>query len=348
MAAHCLLKQFHSRFVSIENADGELEGGFQAAVSALNGLVHGCAITISVSARSRVHSSAIRRFSGSSAAKLSSKITRSGALQKCARDEDAAALAMRELPAAFAHHLQQAARHPIEKIAQSKLAAHRLRLLHVALRRRPAPSHQQIESERLRQNVILVELRCGRNLLAPALIAEHMPVKTVRRATVRNRAGACRKAAKRRWFCRRPMVLPAKCVLLGERPDCTLQRRIAFFAVPERQTIGLDNLLRRFIAFMSPREASPSSSGRAAARKRGETRFQATQAAARSANDPVRRLNAVKASKTPPSTIAVAMRELWPETTDRHQASQSRRAAIRAESPPSATFRCDQLSGKLR
>lgn len=64
-----------------------------------------------------------------------------GVLQQGARDVDSAALAMRELPAAFADHLQKAAGHAIEYVSQTQLAADGVRLFHVRCGGRPAPAH---------------------------------------------------------------------------------------------------------------------------------------------------------------------------------------------------------------
>src|SRR5438045_2090919 len=89
-------------------------------------------------------------------------------LQQRPGHEQPAALAVRELPAGLTHHLRQARRHSIEERSETELPAHRLGLLDVSGLRRPAPSEQQVESERSGEDVVLVELRCRDHPPPPA------------------------------------------------------------------------------------------------------------------------------------------------------------------------------------
>ena len=90
-------------------------------------------------------------------------------LQQPTRNVKAAALAVGELPAGFAYHLQQPRGHALDQLAQAELAANLFRVLHVTFARRPTASHQQVESERFGQDVVLVELRRRDDAPAPAV-----------------------------------------------------------------------------------------------------------------------------------------------------------------------------------
>src|SRR5262249_50113502 len=82
-----------------------------------------------------------------------------GALQESARDVEATALSMRELPAGFTHHLVQSGGHSLEQWPQFQLAANRRRFTQILVRRRPRSTHQEIEGEGREEYVVLVELR---------------------------------------------------------------------------------------------------------------------------------------------------------------------------------------------
>ena len=88
-----------------------------------------------------------RRFSGSSSAKLSSITTRS-ALKERPRHEEAAALAVRELPAGLADESATSlAGMRSSRVAQPELAAECLRELEVGGAGGQRAAHEQIEGQ---------------------------------------------------------------------------------------------------------------------------------------------------------------------------------------------------------
>src|SRR6185436_14206370 len=78
-------------------------------------------------------------------------------LQQGTGDEEAALLAVRQLPPRLADPLQEAGGHAVEEVAEPELAADRLRLLQVLRAGGPAASHQQVEGEGVDQDVVLLE-----------------------------------------------------------------------------------------------------------------------------------------------------------------------------------------------
>jgi hypothetical protein len=66
-------------------------------------------------------------------------------LQQSAREENALALTVRELPPSLPHDLEESRGHSIEQLAQSRLAAHGFRELELGPCRGPIPTHERIE-----------------------------------------------------------------------------------------------------------------------------------------------------------------------------------------------------------
>ena len=106
-------------------------------------------------------------------------------LEQRARDEQAAALAVRQLPAAVADQLLQPRRHARQQRAEIQLAQHRLGLGDVLAPRRPGAPEQQVEQEGLREDVVLVELRRRAHAPAPARQAERLLVDARRAPAAR-------------------------------------------------------------------------------------------------------------------------------------------------------------------
>jgi hypothetical protein len=102
-----------------------------------------------------------------------------GALQERTRHEDAAALAVRQLPPRLAHRLEEPRGHAVEEIAEIELPAHHLGPPKVVGCRRPAAAHQQIERERVGEEMVLMELRRGGNPLAPGLGSKRRAIEAL-------------------------------------------------------------------------------------------------------------------------------------------------------------------------
>ncbi len=88
-----------------------------------------------------------------------------------------AALAMGQLPAGFADHLQQPRRHAAEEVVEAELAADAFGRLDIRGLRRPAPAHQQVEGEGFGEHVIFVELGRGHHPSPPSLCPQGLSVE---------------------------------------------------------------------------------------------------------------------------------------------------------------------------
>src|SRR6185295_9778134 len=99
-----------------------------------------------------------------------------GSLEQGAGDVEPALLAVRELPARLADHLEEPGGHAVEELAQAELAADGLGFLEVAGPRRPFAAHQEVEGEGVGQDVVLLELRRRHRPPPPAIETERVPV----------------------------------------------------------------------------------------------------------------------------------------------------------------------------
>src|SRR5690606_15023836 len=98
-------------------------------------------------------------------------------LEQRPRHEETAPFAVRELPPGLANHLHEACRHALEQIPEAQLAAESFGLLEVSLLGRPPPAKQQVEGERPRQHVVLVQLWGRRDAASPPRSAERAEVE---------------------------------------------------------------------------------------------------------------------------------------------------------------------------
>src|SRR5262245_32782322 len=89
-------------------------------------------------------------------------------LQQRTRDEQAAAFAVRQLPAAVAHQLLEPRRHARDQRSEIELARHRLGLDDVLATRRPGAPEQQVEEKAGGEDVVLVKLRRRADAATPA------------------------------------------------------------------------------------------------------------------------------------------------------------------------------------
>ena len=86
---------------------------------------------------------------------------------------------MRELPAAFAHHLHQAARHSLEQIAQPQLVTDGFGFLQIGWGGRPAAPQQQVEAKAFGKDMILMKLGGGDYPLPPDRQPQRRLIETV-------------------------------------------------------------------------------------------------------------------------------------------------------------------------
>src|SRR5688572_7683345 len=84
---------------------------------------------------------------------------------------------MRELPACFTDDLMNARGHPADQWLEVERAADLSCLEQIRCRGGPRSAHEQVEGERRRQNVILVELGCARDALAKTMRSERGAVE---------------------------------------------------------------------------------------------------------------------------------------------------------------------------
>jgi hypothetical protein len=101
------------------------------------------------------------------------------ALEEGAGHEEAAALPVGQLPAALPHHLEHAGRHAVEEGAETELATQRLGFRHVLRGGRPAASHEDVERERFREHVVVVELRSQHHPAPPPRLAKGGAIEPV-------------------------------------------------------------------------------------------------------------------------------------------------------------------------
>src|ERR1700761_7845402 len=172
------------------------------------------------------------------------------ALEQGAGDEYAAALAMRELPTAFSHHLQYPARHCVEQITEAKFTAQQLRFFHIGSRGRPTASHQKIKGQGFGEDVIFVELRSGGDPLAPALGAERMPVQT---AGQQESGFGLPHATEKRGkggFATAGRSFEQHAVAFADREAAALEGRVSFLSVTEGEAIRLDDFVESIAGFV--------------------------------------------------------------------------------------------------
>ena len=81
---------------------------------------------------------------------------------------EAAPFAMGELPTRLADQLQHPSRHAVKEVPEAELAADGFGLVQIFGRRGPAATHQEVEGEGSREDVVLMELRRGHHLPPPA------------------------------------------------------------------------------------------------------------------------------------------------------------------------------------
>jgi len=209
--------------------------------AALNGLSHGCvaygcATTSSVRARRCTQSSASFTFSGSRAAKLSSKITppRPAATRG---DVNTAAFSVRELPARFSHICSIPAGILLRSGARPS-SRQMPTLPPYLLVRRPPAAHQQIERERLGEHMILVELRRGHHSLRQPS-SPNVCRSSPRSKSSRIAALVSQPAAKPGWTCPRPTRLPTRACRRYEPSGCILAAPLAPILVTEDEVVSL-------------------------------------------------------------------------------------------------------------
>jgi hypothetical protein len=102
-----------------------------------------------------------------------------GVLQQRARDVQAAAFAVRKLPAGFTHHLQHAGGHALQQIARPSSSQMACASSKSAGAQNGGTAQKQIEGECFGQHVILVELRRGGQASAPFGGAENLAIEAI-------------------------------------------------------------------------------------------------------------------------------------------------------------------------
>jgi len=102
-------------------------------------------------------------------------------LQECARQKHTALLPVRELPSGLANHLHDSSGHALEQRFQAEFRAQRFEHRNILLARRPLPAHQKVESERARDDVVLMELWSGSDASPPAFGAKCAAIQTSRK-----------------------------------------------------------------------------------------------------------------------------------------------------------------------
>ncbi len=107
-------------------------------------------------------------------------------------DVEATALAVAELPARLPHRLLQPRRHAVEERAEAESPTYPVRVLQVALARRPATAHEDVERERPDEDVVVVELRDDDHAPPPAGPPDGLEVETREEKKAGVRRAACR------------------------------------------------------------------------------------------------------------------------------------------------------------
>lgn len=81
---------------------------------------------------------------------------------------EAASFAVGELPTRLADQLQHPSRHSVKEVPEAELTADGFSLMQIFGLRGPAVTHQEVEGEGSREDIVLMELRRGHHLSPPA------------------------------------------------------------------------------------------------------------------------------------------------------------------------------------
>src|SRR5450432_131419 len=159
------------------------------------------------------------------------------------RNVQSAPLPMRKLPPSLPNHLQHARRHLFQQRTKPQFLANRLRLHLILLRNPPLASHQEVESKRPRQHMILMKLRRSGHRPPPSLPTQRLPVQPARQqqSRLRPQHPAQNRSKRRLPTPRRPLQQNP---VPRPNPQTTVkQHRLARRPIAKRDVTSLDQCI---------------------------------------------------------------------------------------------------------